>query len=114
MQSTVLSLLTPWLKTILSTIEDLVEDVRCGIDHIVVQWIPGHLTAIPGNEAADQQARNGADLPAEGRLFSLPYIVAKRMLKHSLTQNYAAFIQQMGKPSAKKVLRNRHPKFKLD
>ncbi len=89
------------------------EDVRCGIDHIVVQCIPGHLTAIPGNEAADQQARNGADLPAEA-LLTLPYRVAKRMLKHNLTQNFAAFIQQMGKPSAKKVLRNRHPKFKLD
>ncbi len=34
----------------------------------VVQWIPGHLTAIPGNEAADQEARIGADLSAEGMI----------------------------------------------
>ncbi|MCP3665519.1 MAG: hypothetical protein GY696_23985, partial [Gammaproteobacteria bacterium] len=102
------------IKDFLSAIEDLVEDVRCGIDHIVVQWVPGHLTAIPGNEAADQQARKGSDLSTEGRLFSLPYNVAKRMLKHSLTQNHTAFINQLGKPTAKRVLKNRHPKFKMD
>ncbi len=49
------------VKGILSAVEDLVEDVGCGIDHVVVQWIPGHLTAIPGNGVADQESLKGAD-----------------------------------------------------
>ncbi len=68
------------VKEFLSAVENFVEDVSCGIDHVVVQWIPGHLSAIPGNEAADQEARRGADFFAEGRIFSLPFHVAKRML----------------------------------
>ncbi len=36
------------------------------------------------------------------------------MLRKSLTQKYAAFIQQLGKSSAQEVLVNRHRNFKMD
>ncbi len=83
---------TPWL---LEAARDPIQEEQARIGHIAIQWIPGYHPEIPGNEEADGLARVGANVPSEGRSFSMPnWNAAKTMLRRSMRLKHAAFVHQ--------------------
>lgn len=99
------------VKDFLTTAKDFISHMK-GIGQITLQWVPGHRREIPGNEKADELARQGAQLPT--RTFSLHYEASKHILEQSLRQSRKDFIRINGTPSARMILRFKTKKFTKD